>query len=79
MKNKERYAAASNIIRAAAAEIGAFSMADMSELTGIKRSTMQRRMKDISTFTVGELSTLMHELPSLTDEKIGKMIREVYK
>jgi hypothetical protein len=68
-----------NLIRAAAAEIGAFSMSDISELTGIKRSTVQRRMKDITTFTVGELATLMHELPSLTDEKIGKMIREAYR
>jgi hypothetical protein len=51
----------------------------MSQITGIKNSTMQRRMKDISTATAGELSTLMHYFPDLKDEEIGRMIREVYK
>jgi hypothetical protein len=69
----------SNIIRAAAAKAGAHSVSAMSQITGIKNSTMQRRMKDISTATAGELSTLMHYFPDLKDEEIGRMIREVYK
>lgn len=69
----------SNIIRAAAAKVGAHSVKAIAEMTGIKRSTMQRRMENISTFTVGELSALMAYYPDLTDEVIGKMIREVYR
>ena len=68
-----------NVIRAAAAKVGAHSVSAMSQITGIKNSTMQRRMKDISTATAGELSTLMHYFPDLKDEEIGRMIREVYK
>ena len=68
-----------NIIRAAAAKVGAHSVLAMSQVTGIKNSTMQRRLKDISTATAGELSTLMHYFPDLKDEEIGRMIREVYK
>ena len=49
----------SNIIRAAAAKVGAHSVKAIAEMTGIKRTTMQRRMENISTFTVGELSALM--------------------
>jgi hypothetical protein len=69
----------SNIIWAAAAKVGVRSALAMSQVTGIKKSTMQRRLKDISTATAGELSTLMHYFPDLKDEEIGRMIREVYK
>jgi hypothetical protein len=69
----------SNIIRAAAAKVGAHSVRAISEITGIKNSTMQRRLQDISTATAGELATLMHYFPDLKDEEIGRMIREVYK
>ena len=68
-----------NIIRAAAAKVGAHSVRAISEITGIKNSTMQRRLQDISTATAGELSTLMHYFPDLKDEEVGRMIREVYK
>jgi hypothetical protein len=69
----------SNIIRAAAAAVGLNSVESIAEATGIPRSTLARKLKLFSTLTAGELSALMNEFPSLTDEKMGKLIREVSK
>lgn len=66
-------------VRSAAAAVGLNSVESIAEATGIPRSTLARKLKLFSTFTVGELSALMNKFPSLTDEKMGKLIREVSK
>jgi hypothetical protein len=66
-------------VRSAAAAVGLNSVESIAEATGIPRSTLARKLKLFSTFTAGELSALMNEFPSLTDEKMGKLIREVSK
>ena len=76
MKNQEK--TPDRIIMAAAALTGVNSVNSIATLTGIKQSTLDRRMKNFATFRAGELAALMHEFP-LSDEEIGRMIREVYK
>ncbi len=65
-----------NTIRAAGAAVGAYSLSDISNRTGIPKSTLCRKIKQIKTLTVGELAVLMKEFPSLSDEVVGKIIRE---
>ena len=78
MARKKTEETPENILSSAAARLGDKSIEAMSRTTGIKRSTMQRRMKNFATFTAGELSTLMYYYPHLSNEEMGKMIREVY-
>jgi hypothetical protein len=68
-----------NFIRAAAADVGVYTIRGIAEVTGIKNTTMQRRFKDISTATVGELASVMHSFPRIEDARIGRMIREAYR
>lgn len=75
MKNKKTLDA-NDIIRSAAAAVGLYSVCSMSRATGIPESTLRKKLKKFQLFSVGELSALMREMPTLTDEVIGQAIRE---
>ena len=74
MKNKKIDANAE--IRSAGAAAGLYSVCAISRATGIPESTLRKKCKNFQMFSVGELCALMRELPKLTDEVIGRAIRE---
>lgn len=78
MRKKKKEPDSACALRSAAAAVGVNSIAGMAQLTGINKTTLQRRMQNIATMTVGELSLIVNEFPC-SDETIGKIIREVYR
>lgn len=75
MKNKKDVTSSERIIRVAGAAAGYDSMTAIAEAAGIPDSTLRKRMKNFTTFRVGELCAIMKELPELTDEAMGRAIR----
>jgi hypothetical protein len=74
-KNKDEPSQAT-MIRTAAAHRSMYSVAALANETGIPETTLRRKLKHFETLTVGELSALMRALPSITDEMMGKAVRE---
>lgn len=66
-------------IRTAGAAAGYYSVAAIARATGIPESTLRKKLGKFQLFTVGELGALMRELPTLTDEVVGRAIREANK
>ena len=79
VKKSKKTLDANDIIRSAAAAVGLYSVCSISRATGIPESTLRKKLKNFQLFSVGELSALMRELPTLTDEVVGRAVREANK
>lgn len=75
-KNKDE-PSQSVMIRAAAAIQKMYSVAAIARATGIPETTLRKKLKHFKTLSAGELSVLMRECPTITDEMMGKAIREI--
>ena len=75
MKNKKEEISSERIIRVAGTAAGYDSVTAIAEAAGIPDSTLRKRMKNFTTFRVGELAAIMKELPELSDEAMGRAIR----
>lgn len=55
------------------------SLRQISQAAGIPYTTLYKRMKHFECSTAGELNALMKVLPSITNEMMGKAVREAAK
>lgn len=76
MARKKKSNDSALMIRSAAASVGSFTVKDIAERSGIDRTTLTRRLEHFNTFTVGELAALMKLCPTITDEDMGRAIRD---
>lgn len=65
------------MIRAEGAKAKMYSVAALARATGIPQTTLRKKLKRFGTMSAGELSALMRECPTITDEMMGKAIREI--
>lgn len=70
--------AAKMVIRAGIDQ-GYRSLRQISQAAGIPYSTLYKRMLHFECCTAGELNALMKVLPSITNEMMGKAVREAAK
>jgi DNA-binding transcriptional regulator PaaX len=67
------------MIRTEGARMKMFSVAAIARATGIPETTLRKKLKRYKTLSAGELSALMKECPTITDEMMGKAIRAIAK
>lgn len=65
------------MIRVESARAKMFSVAALARATDIPETTLRKKLKRFKTLSAGELSVVMKECPTITDEMMGKAIREI--